>query len=197
MYSRTHLLVIACVAWLMMVGAGLAALWQYASMPGSSEAVAEEWPAESRVSHDPRLPTLVMFAHPKCPCSRASVGELARLMVHVQGRVAAELVFYRPAGVESGWERTDLWKAAALIPGVRLRTDDDGVEAHRFGALTSGHTFLYDFRGRLLFSGGITAARGHAGDNPGSTAIAALVNGRIATSRTRTFGCFLRDAGAL
>jgi hypothetical protein len=197
MYSRTHLLVAACVAWLMMVGAGLAALWQYASTPGRSEAVAEQWPVESDVSRDSRLPTLVMFAHPKCPCSRASIGELARLMVHVHGRVALEVVFYRPAGVESGWEHTDLWNAAALIPGVRLRADDDGVEARRFGALTSGHTFLYDFRGRLLFSGAITAARGLSGDNPGSTAIAALVNGQMATSRTATFGCFLRDGGAL
>ncbi|HEY6421580.1 MAG TPA: hypothetical protein VIX59_21490 [Candidatus Binataceae bacterium] len=35
---------------------------------------------------------------------------------------------------------------------------------------------LYDRRGRLLFSGGITGARGHFGDNAGVSAIVALID---------------------
>ena len=49
--------------------------------------------------------------------------------------------------------------------------DDDGAEARRFGAETSGQTLLYDARGALAFSGGITGARGHAGDNAGRASL--------------------------
>ena len=54
--------------------------------------------------------------------------------------------------------------------------DDDGAEARRFGAETSGQTLLYDEHGALLFSGGITGARGHAGDNAGRASLVALLN---------------------
>jgi hypothetical protein len=53
---------------------------------------------------------------------------------------------------------------------------------------------LYDTAGRLLFSGGITAARGHSGDNAGREAIVALLAG-APTDRTQTpvFGCKLSN----
>ena len=75
-------------------------------------------------------------------------------------------------------------------PSVTVVRDDDGREAQRFGAATSGQTFLYDSRGALEFSGGITSARGHAGDNAGRTALISLVD-RLETSqrRTQVFGC--------
>jgi hypothetical protein len=50
--------------------------------------------------------------------------------------------------------------APLLWPAQRARADAEGVEMHRFGALTSGQTLVYDAAGRLLFSGGITASRG-------------------------------------
>ncbi len=46
--------------------------------------------------------------------------------------------------------------------------------------------------GTLLFSGGITGARGHAGDNAGRAAIVALLNQlNPATTATNVFGCSL------
>jgi hypothetical protein len=68
------------------------------------------------------------------------------------------------------------------------------VEAGRFGAETSGHTLLYGADGRLLFSGGITASRGHAGENAGESAIIALVNHQTPLrSQTLVFGCSLTN----
>ena len=68
--------------------------------------------------------------------------------------------------------------------------DGDGQEARLFHAVTSGQTVLYDSQGRLLFSGGITASRGHSGDNAGRSAIVSLVNAEV-PDRTETlvFGC--------
>jgi hypothetical protein len=50
-------------------------------------------------------------------------------MAHVQGCLEAVVLFYRAANAFPGWEKTDLWTAAAAIPGVRVLIDTDGAEA--------------------------------------------------------------------
>jgi hypothetical protein len=138
-----------------------------------------------------------MLAHPHCPCTRASIGELALLMAHSQGRVTAYVLFLKPAGFSDDWEKTDLWHSAASIPGVKVMIDDGGAEARRFHAATSGQTMLYDAEGRLLFSGGITGSRGHAGDNAGRSAIVSLLNtGAAERAETFVFGCRLFGANS-
>ena len=114
-----------------------------------------------------------MLVHPQCPCSRASVSELAKLMAHAQGKVVAHVLFAKPEGAPADWTVGELWNAVSAIPGVHAQCDEGGMEARRFGAETSGQTMLFDAAGRLLFRGGITAARGHAGANAGSAAITA------------------------
>jgi hypothetical protein len=101
-----------------------------------------------------------MVVHPHCPCTRASLAELSSILNAQPRRASAYVLFVRPPGVGPGWERTDLWRQAAAIRGVRPIHDDWGGEAARFGAATSGQTMLYDREGVLRFSGGITAARG-------------------------------------
>jgi hypothetical protein len=115
-------------------------------------------------------------------------------MAHSQGRLTAYVLFLKPEGFSEDWERTDLWRSAASIPGVTAMLDDQGVEANRFHAATSGQTLLYDAAGVLLFSGGITVSRGHSGDNAGEAAIVSLVNSGAADfTETSVFGCPLFD----
>ena len=136
--------------------------------------------------------TLVMLAHPHCPCTRASVGELAEVMARVQGRADAFVLFSKPASSGDDWDDTGLRRSAAAIAGVTVLSDADGAEARRFGAETSGHTLLFAADGRLLFSGGITQSRGHAGDNAGASAIVSLVHNEGAErAETFVFGCAL------
>jgi hypothetical protein len=185
----------AFLVWMAVVITGLGQLWVYAETPGPSATAPDSWPTASHIVRDTHRPLLLMFLHPQCPCSRASVGELALLMAHVQGQVTAKVFVYRPVKEEPDWEHTDLWTSAAAIPGVQVATDLTGSEAAIFGAAVSGQTLLYDRDGRLTFNGGITAARGHAGDNPGrSTLLSLLGEGTAATSRTPVFGCALSDA---
>ena len=142
----------------------------------------------------PERITLVMIVHPRCPCSRASLAELAQLMARCRDRVSATVVFVRYAGVSNHWVRSGTWQQASAIPGVRVLADTDGEIAHRFGAYTSGQTYLYDAHGRLLFSGGLTGARGHEGDNAGlSAALARLRGHSFSLARTSVFGCPLFD----
>lgn len=180
--------------WLLTVGAGLWVLWGYENTPGAGSAPPDTWPGGSLVRREPGRPTLVVLAHPHCPCTRASIGELASLMAHTQGRLTASVLFVKPAGFSGDWERTDLWRTAADIPGVTVVVDDGGVEARLFGAATSGQSLLYGADGRLLFRGGITGSRGHSGDNAGRSAVVSLVNsGAAEREETFVFGCPLFD----
>jgi hypothetical protein len=133
-----------------------------------------------------------MLAHPHCPCTRATIAELARLMTDADGRVDTHVLFLKPSEMEEGWERTDLWRRAGSIAGVRVVSDVDGREAARFGATVSGQVLLYDRTGRLVFRGGITGARGHEGDNLGRRQLASLIRtGNAAARESRVFGCSL------
>ncbi|HEX8072162.1 MAG TPA: hypothetical protein VF546_19605 [Pyrinomonadaceae bacterium] len=184
------ILLAAGAVWAFTISAGLGFLWNYEGTPGAAAAAPERWPADSRIRRAADRATLVMLAHPRCPCTRASIGELARVMTQAQGRVTAYVLFVKPADSAVGWEQTDLLSSAAAIPGVQVLRDDDGVEAARFHAATSGQTLLYDAEGRLLFSGGITSARGHQGDNAGRAAIVALLTTAAAKQEgTPVFGC--------
>jgi hypothetical protein len=142
-------------------------------------------------------PTLVMLAHPRCPCTRASIAELARLAASV-GRegMIGYVLFYRAEDADAAWAETDLWNSAAAIPGIRVEPDVGGRLAEAFGAVTSGQVVLYDAAGRLVFSGGITGARGHEGDNRGRDAIEHFFErGLVLESTTAVFGCEVRQQG--
>jgi hypothetical protein len=183
----------AAIAWLLTVGAGFASLTYYANTPGPVADARVEWPADAGIVRARGGATLVMFVHPQCACSAASVGELARLMAREQGAVDARVLVYAPSAESDRWSHGDLWRAAERIPGVRVSADRNGAQAGRFGAQVSGQTFLYDAAGRLLFSGGITPARGHAGDNAGRRALQRLIEGTTAADAVApVFGCFLR-----
>jgi hypothetical protein len=104
------------------------------------------------------------------------------------------VLFVRPRRLSEDWEKTDLWRSAERIPGVRVLSDVDGIEAARFGAQASGQTLLYNVGGELQFSGGITVSRGHAGDNLGESSIVSLVTGgESSTNHTSVYGCSLHD----
>lgn len=188
---QRSLLAAAALVWTTGIGYGFHAIWQYKETPGATGTVPRRWPAGTRIPRNPDGPTLVMIAHPRCPCTRASMSELAALAGSASGRgLKAYVAFLKPGDFPDGWERTDTWRRAEEIPGVTPLADVDGVEAARFGGLTSGQTLLYDRAGRLQFHGGITFARGHAGDNAGRTAITDLLRrGRSKADTTAVFGC--------
>jgi hypothetical protein len=188
--------------WLIAVLAGLAFIWQHADTPGTAAEAQAKWPSDSRVQLSDDGKTLVMFAHPHCPCTKASMAELERIVAQCNGkqataesRVTPWIVFYKPSTKEAGWEQTDLWRTAESIPGAHVLCDEDGAEAKRFDAKTSGQTFLFDKQGEGLFGGGITSARGHEGDSLGHDAIVDFAHERNSVCRaTPVFGCPITEA---
>jgi hypothetical protein len=186
------------ITWVAAVAFGLRVLFQYENAPGRIGLLPPTWPAETQIERAKDRPTLVMLAHPRCPCTEASSGELARIMARLQGKVTAYVLLVKPSEAGADWEETPLQHNVEAIPGVQVVVDRDGVEAKRFGAETSGHTLLFGAEGGLLFSGGITASRGHAGDNAGENAIVALVTNQTpARTQTPVFGCSLTNSPEL
>jgi hypothetical protein len=186
----------AVALWVPAVAFGIHVLWRYSTAAGRPAAPPLNWPA-SAIPRQPGRPTLLLFAHPQCPCTRASLGELAIIMAHAGGQLDAQVFFYAPAHEAGAWARTALWQSASAIPGVRVFEDRAALAAQRFGTFTSGQTLLYDSQGRLLFNGGITAFRGHSGDNEGRGAVSALLRGEASGPVrlpvvSRVFGCSLR-----
>lgn len=178
------------VAWLVSAVAGLSVMWRWENTPGAAAASSARWPSGSRLVLSTERPTLVLLAHPQCSCTRATLDELGEVLARADRRPKTYVVFLKPSSFADGWEMTDLWKTAARLPDVTVVRDDDGREASRFGAATSGQTLLYDMQGVLLFSGGITGARGHAGDNAGRNALIGFLNHRSADrTGTSVFGC--------
>ncbi|HYH08155.1 MAG TPA: RedB protein [Thermoanaerobaculia bacterium] len=188
----------AAIVWLAGIAYGSAAMWQFQRKAGENAAAPVYWPQQSRLSLAKSGPTVVMFAHPRCPCTRASVSQLRELLSgSLKTAGSVYVLVLRPHEFPAGWERTDIWRNAASIPGVTVLSDVDGVEATRLGALTSGQTLVYDTAGKLVFRGGITALRGEAGDSIGSRSLAAALAGNVpARGVTAVFGCPIRTPEA-
>jgi hypothetical protein len=179
-------------AWVVALVLSGRVLFSYESTPGHVGAVPVAWPQTSRIPPPTDGAVLVMLAHPRCPCTRASMAELKKIMTHLQGKLTAYVLFLKPGGSGPDWDDTGLYRIATGIPGVKVMTDVDGAEAQRFGAETSGQTLLFAPDRRLLFSGGITELRGHEGDNAGEDAIISLVSKHFGgRDRTSVFGCSL------
>jgi hypothetical protein len=195
--SRTIAWACAFAAWMTATGAALAALTDYASQPGIAARAPTSWPAASRLPRTPGRGTLVMLAHTKCSCSRASLHELARVMGGAGDRIEAIVVFVGPDEGPGLGGVLDLRATARAIPNVRVVEDES--EARLFSAATSGQALLYDAAGALVFRGGLTAARGHEGDSAGGVFVRRFAIGEpadrsLSSARTTAvYGCALFD----
>lgn len=191
---RTKLAVrtILIAAWVLGVGVGIRALLRYANTPGALARPPIEWPANAPIKMARGRYTLAVFVHPQCPCSQATVEELAHIIACCRAQVETNVLVFSPSDAAPDWVHSDLWNSATRIPTVRVLEDRDASAARRFGAMTSGQVLLFDPQGHLAFNGGITAFRGHAGDNEGRDAIVALLRGETPRRRTTpVFGCAL------
>lgn len=196
MPARTLLAGAVVIFWIAAAAVGMSLMMRFNTTAGTAFAAPETWPAQSKLPFQFGRIHLIMLAHPQCPCTRASLAELAEILGRSDGRVKAYVLFYRPSQLPAEWNDDRLVRIAREIPGVAIIDDILGAEAARFGAMTSGHTLLYDAAGNLAFSGGITRARGEAGENPGRQAILqALREAAETAAHTPVFGCPLHGGG--
>lgn len=179
--------------------AGLLALVAFDDAPGDRRGAPSLWPRGSELARPGRRAELLVFVHPFCGCTTATLAELARLAASLPDATrmpAVTLAVFRPA-LDPAWTFTSVQTAASAVPGARLVWDDRGREARRFGARTSGDVLLYSSSGELLFHGGVTGARGHEGDNYGLSQLSqvltrpASLSVRSGVREAPVFGCAL------
>lgn len=177
------------VLWAVTIVTAFGFLAAYEQAPGASRNSASSLPADLGLPEKPGAPALLMFLHPKCACSQASAGELEKILSHAPASVQVCLFFYKPGGKPDEWIRTGLYDTARRN-GWTVRVDEDGGIARRLGAETSGHVLIFDDAGDLRFSGGVTASRGHWGDNDSARAASdALLETAKNTTTRPVFGC--------
>ncbi|HEV7281811.1 MAG TPA: hypothetical protein VGN57_16540 [Pirellulaceae bacterium] len=184
-----------CIAapgvWLWMSGYGFTT---YAVTDASAP---EKWPQESGLERAIDRPTLLFFVHPRCPCTRASIRQLEMLLggseLTPRQRPKLIAVATLPADAAEDWRSTTAMEDISQLPNALVNWDVGGIEASRFGAVTSGTILLYDADGARVFAGGITASRGHEGPNVGCDRLAAALrhNDRSLPEPTPVFGCRL------
>jgi hypothetical protein len=187
---RRGIWMVAVAAWIAAIAWGADVVRRYESTPGEAAVAPRLWPTGSLITRKPDGPLLVMMVHPQCSCTLASLDELNVIMNRMHGRAAATVVFVRSDDLEGGVESMASWSQARRIPGVSVINDHTGVEAARFGALTSGQVVVYGRDGRLTFAGGITGSRGHEGDNLGRRQVlAALEDSGDPRASHAVYGC--------
>ncbi len=181
------------LAWGVAVVVGMCGLVRYQMTPAAiAQETPSHWPRGLSFDRNPGRSTLIMTLHPECPCSRASLSELAQIMARSAGHLDARVLFVHPANAPADWLDSALWRQAKAIPSVTVMLDENGHDTATFGASTSGQVMLYDASGAIQFSGGITDGRGHEGDNPGMLAVLSLVrDGKSPVSTTPVYGCSL------
>ncbi len=125
----------------------------------------QAWPNASPVGLVSDRSTLLLFLHPHCSCSHATVSEMHRMLEQLQPRDQPRLqvVVCYPPGKSESWTSTSLIKQALQLPRAEMINDERGQLASLFGARNSGNVMLFNTQGHRLFAGGITVGRGHEG----------------------------------
>lgn len=188
-----------CTAWAFLIACGLAWLENYAATPGAIAPPSHDWPRETSLELSADRPTLVMFLHPGCGCSRASVGELERLVAKHRSQLAVRFLMALPPGDaetqrDLSEDSAPLRELASRVPDSTCIADVRGREANLFQAQISGEIFVFTPDATLRFHGGLTARRGHLGHSAGQDALEQILAGtenRLVT--TPVFGCPLSD----
>lgn len=180
------------VAWCLAWGGSWYALSEHTYEGRQASASLAVWPANSQWDRADGAYQLILFAHPFCPCTRASLSELAESLTRLPKSTAIRIVFATAGLPQSEVQDSDLVSMARRLPGAEVRFDEQSAEAMHFGATLSGETLVFDPHGRLIFHGGLTPGRGHQGDTAAQRQMERLVNGQTGpVCRCSVFGCRL------
>lgn len=191
---RKFFSILGVTLWAIFVGIGFVWMTDYSTRPGIPANVSAKLPPNIFSESESTFPKLVLFIHPQCPCSAATFTELEKIVASTQGLAKIKVIFYRPNDKLVEWIETAYWRRTKNIPGVEISSMKE-EEIEKFGVITSGQTLLYDAKGNLLFSGGITSARATEGDNTGRKIIETyLRKGEILSGETPVFGCSLTSS---
>lgn len=163
----------------------------YSAQQGAAVLPPIYWPEETTLKRQPDRWTILIFVHPKCPCTKAALSEFARLQALHNTSVDTSIALFVPPDQDPRWAYGVITNAASRIKGVDLINDPEAKIAKQFNIYTSGHVLAYRPDGSLAYSGGLTNSRGHEGLSQGTTALLKALKEPQSKHRAEypVFGC--------
>ncbi|HTI51110.1 MAG TPA: hypothetical protein VL475_09165 [Planctomycetaceae bacterium] len=181
-------------AWCVLLGAGWWHLCRYTYRPSAVATTLSEWPHETAFAPSSGF-RIVMFVHPLCPCSDASIRELENSLARMPAKVSVTVIAVTAGLTAEDLESSGLIAELSAMPRIGLYVDATGAERKRFGAAVSGEVVAFDANGRRVYHGGLTPGRGHQGESVGQGQLEALARGESAAPcESPVFGCLLPGA---
>lgn len=108
------------------------------------------WPVVTNLPRAEAKPTVLMFVRADDATGTAKIAELGKIVSDAR---TAPFVAIVQVGTEVP---TALWDAAGRIPRTARLLDKAGVEARRFGAVSTGQVVVYAADGTLRYTGAPT-----------------------------------------
>lgn len=165
---------------------GMGYLLDYAYRPGRS-IPADRAFAELTARGQSRL---LLFYHPQCPCTVATVEGFVQLLGSLDPAVGVTAYAYLPSQFSEDWIESTSTRMLREVPGLEIQRDPNGELAKQHGVMTSGHVVFVNADGQVEFQGGITSARSHFGPALPRQALRQVLSGEEPTaSQWPTFGC--------
>lgn len=182
--------------WLVLIAGSYAWSIRYGFATGKQSGAPPTLPLSLDLASPLPRAQLLLALHPHCPCSRATVTELAKIISRTADSRDITVLMYKPAAQPDSWLEGSLLNECRRM-NLRIRPDPEGRLAASLGGFTSGHVVLYDVSGRLRYQGGITGSRGHEGDNLGELAVIEALQVRASSLKSLpVFGCAIKQAQA-
>jgi hypothetical protein len=164
----------------------------YAYRPAAANSATLTWPKLDRDFLQRERTRIVVFAHPGCPCTRATLAELEEVLASCRGDICASIVFVTADLPPEVIKTSDTVAAAQQLKRVTVVFDERGELAARFGATVSGEAFVFNAADQRIFHGGITVGRGHRGLSPGRERLEQAINTPdVDAGSAPVFGCRL------
>src|SRR5688572_13274806 len=138
---KKTLFVIGLALWFAAAARGMKWMSDYSLTPGEAGAPAATWPAGATGRGDGRH-TLVVGLHPECPCSRATLAELDRVLLEA-GDALEALVIFDDTNPAAPARNSALYRQATQLPRTRVTCVTTVSELQRFDFRSSGETRLY------------------------------------------------------
>jgi len=183
--------ILITAAGLLVILGGLWSLTNYSYRPGPVLAPIDsvpEWDPPRHLADDRQI--LLLFYHPHCQCTVATVTELINLLAVQPHPLPITAYAFLPSNQSATWIETETTDRLRRLPGAEIHLDRDGQQARSSGVSTSGHLLLITPQGQVVFSGGLTRARGLIGPATPQAHLAALIGQDTAEpSHWPTFGC--------
>lgn len=176
------------VIWIVAIVAAYVVVARYEQTSGAIGST-RAWPSGAALRPSATRLTLLVFIHPRCPCTRASLAELTNVLRDCGDRVQTCVIACDLARDDPDWRVGATLTAAGRLPSCTVAHDPTGTLARAFGAETSGLVALYAPNGSVLYWGGVTPSRGMIGVNPGARALRRAIAGDTVAISMPVFGC--------